>query len=259
MIMSIATELTRIQQAKADIKTSIESKGVTVPSATTIDGYPSLVNTIQTFDPYAGHDYVEIGGLKWATMNIGANSVTDYGQYFQWGDTTGYLSSDAGIQSKANKKPFNWSDYKFSGGRTSPGNSGQTKYNISDGKTVLDKCDDAARANWGGSWRMPTTAEFQALGNAVNTAWTASYQGSSVSGLVCTDKTDSSKVLFFPAAGRCYYGSVDEVGSYCNYWSSSLESSSKQFALSANVGDGYVNWRGSSNRLFGFPVRGVVG
>ena len=29
-----------------------------------------------------GHDYVEIGGIKWATMNIGANSVTDTGLYF---------------------------------------------------------------------------------------------------------------------------------------------------------------------------------
>jgi hypothetical protein len=34
-----------------------------------------------------GHDYVEIGGIKWATMNVGATKVTDVGLYFQWGDT----------------------------------------------------------------------------------------------------------------------------------------------------------------------------
>ena len=47
-------------------------------------------------DPYAGHDYVEIGGLKWATMNVGATGVTDYGLYFQWGDTQGYTASQCG-------------------------------------------------------------------------------------------------------------------------------------------------------------------
>ena len=41
-------------------------------------------------DPYNGHEYVEIGGLKWATMNIGATQPSDYGLYFAWGDTQGY-------------------------------------------------------------------------------------------------------------------------------------------------------------------------
>jgi len=44
--MSIATDLTRLQTAKADLKTAIEGKGVTVPSATKIDGYASLVSSI---------------------------------------------------------------------------------------------------------------------------------------------------------------------------------------------------------------------
>ena len=44
--MSIATELTRIQQAKADIKTAIEAKGVTVPSSATIDTYDDYVSQI---------------------------------------------------------------------------------------------------------------------------------------------------------------------------------------------------------------------
>ena len=48
---------------------------------------------------------------------------------------------------------------------------------------------------------MPTTSEFAALGAAVNSAWTEDYQSSGIAGLVLTDKNDSSKVLFFPAAG----------------------------------------------------------
>lgn len=46
--MSIASEISRLQQAKSDLATSITNKGVTVPAATTIDGYAALVDQIQT-------------------------------------------------------------------------------------------------------------------------------------------------------------------------------------------------------------------
>lgn len=45
--MSIASELSRLLQAKSDLATSIAAKGVTVPAATTIDGYAALVDQIQ--------------------------------------------------------------------------------------------------------------------------------------------------------------------------------------------------------------------
>lgn len=53
--MSIATEITRLQTAKADLKTAIEGKGVTVPSATLLDGYASLVSSI----PSGGGDWLD--------------------------------------------------------------------------------------------------------------------------------------------------------------------------------------------------------
>ena len=46
--MAISDELTRIQTAKADIKASIEAKGVTVPSDALIDTYADYVDEIQT-------------------------------------------------------------------------------------------------------------------------------------------------------------------------------------------------------------------
>lgn len=44
-----------------------------------------------------GHDYVEIGGKKWATMNVGATTVagspeTAYGDYYAWGETVTYYT-----------------------------------------------------------------------------------------------------------------------------------------------------------------------
>ena len=142
----------------------------------------------QPYDPYGGHDYVEIGGLKWATMNIGATAVTDTGLYFQWGDTQGYTAAQVG--SGSGKKAFIWNDYKFWTADDGSGSSGFTKYNSTDGKNVLGIEDDGVNAAWGRNWRMPTAAEFQALGNAVNTQWVTNYQGSGVNGRLMTDKTD---------------------------------------------------------------------
>lgn len=208
------------------------------------------------YDPYASHNYVNIGGVRWATMNVGATAVTDTGLYFQWGDTSGYTAAQVG--SGRGKKYFGWADYKYGNGTSSPGNTGMTKYNATDNMTVLRNEDNSAYAGFGGLWRMPTTEEFVALGNAVNTAWTASYQGSGVAGLVCTDKTDSSKVLFFPAAGYCLNGSVDDVGSDAAYWSSSLLSNNMQLAYGLFFDSGDTFWDSYDYRYGGFPVRPVM-
>ena len=216
-------------------------------------------------------EYVEIAGIKWAIMNVGANSVTDTGLYFQWGDTQGYTADQVG--DGEGLKYFDWEDYKYAeldangGGNGSGSGSGSgsvesvyhmTKYNETDGLTVLQPSDDAVTAAWGGNWRMPTTEEYAALGNAVNVVWTADYQGSGVAGIICTDKTDSSKVLFFPAAGFCVNGSVDYVGSRGYYWSSSLSDDDVSYARSLRFSSGGVGWSGNDDRYSGFAVRGVL-
>ena len=201
-------------------------------------------------DPYNGHEYVEIGGLKWATMNIGATSPEEAGLYFAWGDTQGYTVEQVG--SGEGQKYFGWADYKYG----NPGDTGMTKYNATDGHTILEAVDDAAVANWGGSWRMPTTAEFQALGAAVNTAWT---QVNGVYGILCTDIEDSSKTLFFPAAGFCNDGSDKNAGNSGIYWSSSLFTVSRDNAYNLNFTSSNLLWGNASPRFVGFSVRPVVG
>lgn len=197
--------------------------------------------------------YIEIAGIKWARMNIGATAVTDYGLYFQWGDISGYTADQVG--SGTGQKYFGWADYKYGNGTS----TGMTKYNGTDGKTVLDLSDDAVNAAWGGNWRMPTTDEFAALVNQVNTAWTADYQGTGIAGMVCTDKTDSSKVLFFPAAGRCNNGTVYDVGKKRagHYWSSSRTLQIAQWTYTLYFSDAGVE-QGSDTRCNGFPLRGVL-
>lgn len=254
--MEFGKEYIKTFDTEAEYLAFKASSGYNEPNVSYISG-DDIVH-YNKFDPYAGHDYVEIGGLKWATMNVGASSVTDYGLYFQWGDTQGYTASQVG--SGEGQKYFGWATYKYGNGTSSPGNTGMTKYNSTDGKTVLDISDDAARVNWGGQWRMPTTEEYAALGNAVNTAWTYDYQWSGVSGLVCTDKTDSSKVLFFPACGICLNGNLEYVGEESNYQSSSLYSSYVQGAYNLGIRkNSAADWQNIFNRCYGFNVRGVVG
>lgn len=210
-------------------------------------------------DPYGGHEYVEIGGLKWATMNVGANSVTDTGLFFQWGDTQGYTAEQVG--SGEGQKYFGWADYKYGNGTSYPGAEGMTRYNNTDGITTLLLEDDAVAAAWGGNWRMPTDAEFQALGTAVTSAWTADYEGSGVAGLILTSNADSSKKLFFPACGGYQDSTMHNVGRYGYYWSS-LRMNDQDYnivdAWKMNFGSSYVDWRGSEYRYYGFPVRGVA-
>ena len=86
------------------------------------------------------YEYVDLGlSVKWAKYNIGATSESDYGLYFQWGDTQGYTAEQVG--SGSGKKYFGWEDYKYSnnGGSTA---ADMTKYNLSDGKTKLEASDD---------------------------------------------------------------------------------------------------------------------
>ena len=124
--------------------------------------------------------------------------------------------------------------------------------------TILEASDDAAQANWGGSWRMPTITEFTALGTATTSAWTADYEGSGVAGLVFTSKADSSKKLFFPASGYCSDGSMADVGRCGYYWSSLLYSDDFTYAHNLYFAKNSMYMDGDSIRSIGYLVRGVA-
>ena len=185
-------------------------------------------------------------------MNVGANSVTDTGLYFQWGDISGYTASQVG--SGEGQKLFDWANYKHGNGTSSPGETGMTKYNSTDGKTVLDASDDAVTAAWGGSWRMPTKEEFTELLSNTNHVWT---QVDGVSGMMCTDKTDETKTLFFPACGVAYSSLVISVGSNGYYWSSSLSDSGVDNGSYLNFSNNSYS-TGAIARYYGYSVRGVL-
>jgi uncharacterized protein (TIGR02145 family) len=202
------------------------------------------------------HEYVDLGlSVKWATCNIGASSPEETGLYFAWGETQGYTSGQVGTD-----KYFAWdgdnADYKYGTYDDSDNqNWGMEKYNKNDGKTVLDTTDDAATANWGSGWRMPTKEEFEELTANTEYEWTEidGVQGGKFTSTV-SGYTD--KFLFFPAVGDSEDGEVYGVGDYGNYWSVSLNDKCvfSAWELDFEGGDCGVN---GDNRCYGYSVRPV--
>ena len=220
----------------------------TNPSGLAITEYDRIILNSTTNDVIVGggvtYEYVDLGlSVKWAKCNVGAEKETDAGLYFAWGETTGYTASQVGTD-----KQFSWSDYKYG--------SNLTKYNQSDGKTVLDPEDDAATQIMGEGWRMPTQTEFEELIEGTNNQWVTNYKDTGVNGRKFTSKTDTSKYIFIPAAGRCGNGSVYNVGDSGDVWSSSLNTSGPSNAWYLNFHSGGCSMSGN-DRYNGWSVRGV--
>ena len=136
-----------------------------------------------------GHQWVDLGlSVKWATCNVGASSPSDYGGYYAWGET----------RTKSEYTTDNSSTYGINIGDI----SGDSRY-------------DAARANWGGTWRLPTQAEVRELIDKCTWTWTS--QGGH-NGYRVTGPNGSS--IFLPAAGYRLGSSLYGAGGYGYCWSS---------------------------------------
>ena len=176
--------------------------------------------------------------IMWATMNVGATKPEEYGDYFAWGE-------------KTTKTNYAWSTY-FD---TEDNGNTFTNYTISGGKTVLDFGDDAARAIWGGTWRMPTDGEWTWLKENCTWNWTGNYESTGVAGMIVTGTTGNS--IFLPAAGGMDADTLYAKGETGDYWSSSLYETDSKCAWGWIFYDG-SRFSGYFKRYKGFPVRPVL-
>lgn len=210
--LSVSAQRGRYSKGRKPVRTT---KRVTPRPATTIKTCPDDNH------PHA----IDLGlpsGTKWACCNVGASKPTAYGNYYAWGETSPKANYDDDTykwsKSKWNSE-FNYHDYFY------------TKYcpdskwgwnGFTDNKTTLDLEDDAARANWGGEWRMPNEEDFNELLEYTTHRWVKNYNGTGVKGYLFTGK--NGKRIFLPAAGFRDGTSLDSAGSNGYYWSSSLGS-----------------------------------
>lgn len=204
-----------------------------------------------------GQSYVDLflpSHTLWATCNIGANSPEEYGDYFAWGETTGYNDG---------KTNFSWSTYMWGNGgydnltkyctQSSYGNEGFT-----DDKTELDLEDDAAYVNWGAAWRMPSAKQCYELinSNYTTTEWTTL---NGVYGRKITSKSNGNSI-FLPLPGYRDGSSLINAGlsGVGHYMSRSLGVSLPRAAYSLVVFNGStpnpVDYR---DRYYGQSVRPV--
>ena len=179
----------------------------------------------QTSRTINGHEWVDLGlssGLKWATCNVGASSPCDYGDYFAWGEIT--IKSE---YTKANSKTY---------GKKLGNISGNPQY-------------DAARAKWGGTWRLPTKAEMKELSDKCKWTWTTQggHNGYNVTG-------PNGKSIFLPAAGSRDKSSLNLAGVLGRYWSSSPHKNKFSYYLGFSSSTHRVSW---DNRRLGYTVRPV--
>ena len=158
-----------------------------VVSTKTLD--KKLVDNSRTIN---GHKFVDLdlpSGLLWAETNIGATGAADAGDYFAWGETEpkSYYSADT-YWYGTNSDNF-------------------TKYNNTDGKTVLEPEDDAAYVNWGTPCRMPTHDELSELCNTDNCTWTwtskTNSSGDSINGYEITSVNNGNSIFLSASGSRC--------------------------------------------------------
>ena len=179
-------------------------------------------------------------GPYWAECNVGAMKPEEYGYYFCWGDTVGYIrnANDNGWVSVEDGRDYS------SGGVDCPtfGKScselESSGYIDSTGNLVARY--DAATEYLGAQWRMPSDAEFSDLISKCATTWTES---NGVNGLLVTGKgVFASKRIFLPASGP--------------YWSSTPHPSESSCSWCLSFASFHVD-RGFLSRYFVQSVRPV--
>ena len=190
--------------------------------------YVLILDDTPATGTHEGHEWVDLGlSVKWATCNVGANTPEEYGNYYAWGET-----STKSSYGEDNCETWN---------RSMSDIRGNSSY-------------DAARANWGGSWRLPTKAECDELLNNCTRQRTTQ---NGVKGMRFTSKRNGNSI-FFPAAGCRYGTSTNCAGEYVDCWSSTPSESDTQgaYVLSFYLGGGADTGWGS--RDYGRTVRPVV-
>ena len=182
------------------------------------------INTV-SIDLFANiHCYVDLGlpsGTLWATTNVGASHIDEYGDYYAWGETT-------------TKSDYTDSNYSY---HSNP--------------TTLPLYRDVAYSKWGDNWRIPTMEEFIELFDSKNTivewAHIDNVYGCKITSLL------NGNSIFLPAAD--FHMSTAQPGSECHYWSSSLSEGIMAKSIHANSKEYKFS---HSTRYVGMPIRPVM-
>jgi len=188
------------------------------------------------------YEYVDLGlSVKWATCNLGASAIEASGEYYAWQETTPVT-------------PLTPTNYNYRFDPCSPNH-------------ILSSIYDAATANMGENWRMPTWDEMEELCKNCKWTWTDDFQNSGVSGCIIHSNI-TQKSIFLPAAGYINLSNQHVETDEGFYWSSYILGDPaggllpNRSAMALAFFYGNITYGGHSetcDRAAGVPVRPVVG
>lgn len=189
--------------------------------------------------PDSNHPHmIDLGlpsGTKWACCNVGASTPEGYGNYYAWGETSP-------------KSKYNWDTYQY--GYYNYDDDYSHLVNI--GSDIAGTQYDAATANWGSPWRMPTLTQIQELLNNCTSVWTSQ---NGVNGRKFTGPNGGT--IFLPAAGGRWNDELSLLGSWGYYWSSTLHESYPNLAYFLRFSSDDARWYYGGGRYVGQSVRPV--
>jgi hypothetical protein len=217
-----------------------------------------IYNIVPTEDGDA-HTYVDLGlSVKWADRNVGAENPWDNGLYFSWGNVDGHAVENGNV---AAGYSFDRDTYATTSGGQYTG-------------STLDAEHDAATANMGSDWRMPTMTETIELVENTdqyyidlsgNTVAESELDGSNLRSICFVKKGEEfnydtrSNFIEIPFAGAYISTLLYFEGSHGVVWSSSVDDGNVYTAQILNFDNtGFILY-GDTNqfRYSGQPVRGV--
>ncbi len=184
----------------------------------------SFFSLMFLFASTAMGQYVDLGlSVKWATCNLGAQKPEDYGYYFAWGETKPKESYDLETY-----KFYRVNEYKAISYGVAPTRKylfidyyipmiEVTSRHIKTGVCNLKAKDDAATANYGKNWRIPTIKEWEELIKKCKWTWSCS---NGVWGYIVTSKQTKNSI-FLPASGFAEYDILLSNNERGRYWASS--------------------------------------
>ena len=256
---------------------------VVTTSQGTVTKHPASVTLAEgtmykAFIPY----YVEIkvksnpdAYQRWSYCNLGAFLPEEEGLFFSWADIVGH--KHISNHTFENDYQFTKENCKYYE-ETVSGVDKYSKYNSSDGLTVLVPEDDAATVRLGEGWHIPTagnaytTGDFYTLKSGTYWGYSdiigrrgvyvfdiSDAPGKTAGTSGSLDGLDTSKAkLYFPYTGRTddYSHYVDALGGY--YWSSTAFSSYYASAYHLKFSSPSSLELTYTSRYYGMPIRPIA-
>ena len=203
--------------------------------------YPDGSNVcLMSLCPDNNHPHaIDLGlpsGTKWACCNVGAFSPEGYGGYYAWGETS-------------EKSSYTWDTYKYYDANA------QNRY-IDIGVNISGTQYDAARVNWGASWRMPTANDVQMLFDNCSCSYYEKCRWSEFHGIKGVYFTGpNGNKIFMPAAGQ-YWDVLKYVGNAARYWTGTIWGGNGAYydATDCDIQVGHPSY---SVRAVGYSIRPV--